>query len=169
MAKVGEAVSDKDLTKGRGLLNDAARLTATSLNARILPDGSFGFDDENKAKLFNERLSFMNNLVEQDPSILKKANGGITLHSRAVAALPSSGDKPKEEAPKPAPKKPGGISALFGKGDETPKPAVGKPDTSGPTVEKAEMKTRVETVGWKYDPAKYEYRVVKGKLQRRAK
>jgi len=88
MTRGGEKPAERDLTRGRALLNDASRLTATSLNARILPDGSFGFDDKDKSALFSQRLEFISRLVEQDPSILKKPNAALELHSAAVKALP---------------------------------------------------------------------------------
>jgi len=104
LGKLGETINDRDVAQGRGLLNDASRLTATSLNARLLPDGSFGFDDKDKGALFNSRLEYISRLVEQDPSILKRPNAALELHTKAVKAFPlKDPDAPAPEVkPKPA-------------------------------------------------------------------
>lgn len=143
LGKLGDSAADKDLQRGRQLLNDATRLTALSLNARMLPDGSFTFDDDNRAKLFNDRLRFMTEYVATDPSILKKATGGIDLHTRASKAFPLASDEPKPAAA-PTPKPKGALTRLLdkvtGKDDEG-KPAAKGTEKKAPTG--AELSTQI--------------------------
>jgi len=145
MTRGGEKPAERDLTRGRALLNDASRLTATSLNARILPDGSFGFDDKDKSALFSQRLEFISRLVEQDPSILKKPNAALELHSAAVKALPLK--EAPSTTPPVEPKPPAG-GKLKAAGDAiadffnpqpkpTAKPAAKPAEGEAPTKENA--------------------------------
>ncbi|MCI0418696.1 MAG: hypothetical protein L0312_05655 [Acidobacteria bacterium] len=125
LGKLGETAGDKELQRGRALLNDATRLTALSLNAKMLPDGSFSFDDDNRTKLFNDRLRFMQESIQMDPGVLRRPTGGLELHTKASKALPLTSEIPQPPPPALAPKEPGIISKLFGKkeGEPTKPPA----------------------------------------------
>lgn len=164
MQGIGNALGAREMSAGRAALNDATRLTATSLNARLLPDGSFGFDDENKAKLFNDRLTYMQNLIDQDPTILLKPGGSLHLHSAANKAFPSARENPPAPAPAAKPKAGGKLSALIDgvlgrDGQPSPKPAAKPAPAGAPTRENAELKSKVEATGWKWEPEKYNYRI----------
>jgi len=126
--KMGGSAGERERSHARQILNDATRLTALSLNAKILPDGSFTFDDENRTRIFNQRVEFISNLVESDPAIMQKPNAQLDLHTRANKALPLASESPKPPAePKLQPKGAikGAWEALTGGGA---KPAAKKPE-----------------------------------------
>ena len=125
LSQLGSPATDRDRQFARGTLEKASRMTAMSMNANILPDGSFAFDETDKAKLFNDRTSFMLELSRQEPDILLKPNGFVELHSRANKALPVPEPKPLEPPPRREP----GLAQrlrnkLTGKEEESAKPAV---------------------------------------------
>lgn len=172
IGKLGGSQTDQALQRGRQLLNDAAKMSVLELGGKVLPDGTFVFDDSNRAALHNQRLNAMANIAETDPSILSKATGGIELHTRAAKMFPSPAETPRP-VPTPTPKKPGLLSEMFGGGTPAAKPApaqkpAAKPAAGGaPTRENA--KAQVEAAGWKYEPDKYEYGInpKTGKFARR--
>lgn len=164
LERMGEPAGDRERNQIRQIMNDAARLTATSLNAKMLPDGSFGFDDENKTKMFNERLNFMQNLIAEDPGILKRPGAQIELHNKAVKAFPTAREdpaRPPEPAPAPKPKSKGLLDRMFGSDEAT--------GDRAPTKANAEIKAAAERAGQKYEPEKYEYKTINGKLYRKLK
>lgn len=150
LEKLGETASDRSLQQGRSLLNDFARLTAMSLNGKVLSDGSYSFDDDNRAKLFNERLRFGLEAVQLEPGILKRGQGGLELHARASKAMPLvSETKPPETPAPPKPKKPGLISGLLGGGEKEPAKPAAKSAAEGDPA--AQIKSKAAEISARKD------------------
>jgi hypothetical protein len=154
LEKLGGTASSKELSTGRSLLNDATKLTALSLNGKVLPDGTFSFDDDNRVKLFNKRLRYMQNMIEQNPGILKRATGGLELHTSASKALPLTSETPQPPAPPAKPKPEGLLTKAYkyvtGEGDVQKKPVENtKAASQGDPA--AQIKARAEEINSRTD------------------
>lgn len=96
LARVSEA--DRNRTADNFRSDDSAgeRLLIRGLGKQ-LPNGEFGFDDENKQALFNKRKAFFATLLEQD--YIKRPAAQFrnisALAQKAVEAYPSDAEKPK--------------------------------------------------------------------------
>jgi hypothetical protein len=141
LKKLGGTAEDKDRTFARQILNDATRLTLTSLNGRVLADGSFFLGDDNRVDIWEKRLRYISNAMESNPEL--SPNLALKLANDAAKLYPLKSTDPlapKEEPPKPAAEKPGGlsravdaVSRAVGLGGEK-KPAA-KPGEKKPAVE----------------------------------
>lgn len=107
LGRIAASLGDKEGDHARRIVNDSTRLLATAMNARVFPDGSFGFDDENKSQLFYNRLQYLTTRIEADPSILK-SNAAVTrLVTEVAQAVPGKRDAEPAAPALPTPS-PGG-------------------------------------------------------------
>lgn len=170
--RVGAALGDKDAQHGQSTVQAAIRLTAISMNAKQLPDGTWDFaGDVNRAEQFTKMVEYINTRVDANPKMLKSPTAASRLFTEARrSVLGSEEKKPEENKPTPASSKPGIISRLLGKGGEekkqVPQPKMSKEERDT-TVESARAAAeRVRNSGMSTSEKKDAMREIRNRLEK---
>lgn len=154
LAGIGDRLGDRELNQSNSVVREATRLTAVMLNAKVLPDGSFGFDESNRAEQYRQHLDYINGKIAADPSILKKPGAASLLASEARKAIMGT-EKPKDETLPPKPKESGGFIDKVKKrvtGSDKPQESKGKLNggykaSNGKTYSAADVEAAAKKAG----------------------
>lgn len=114
LGRIGQSLGERDARRADQTVKEATRLTAVMSNAKVLPDGSFGFDDRNMAELYRKQIDYITATVEANPKILNSPTAAQRLASEARRVVVGT-ERPADDTPVQAEKKGGLISRMFGR------------------------------------------------------
>lgn len=149
IAAMGEK---KDVDRRQDVVRNAAKQAALMLNAKVLPDGSLGFDSTDKADLYQKHLDYIDGIVATQPKRLDSPNAEISIASEARRAVMGEAKK-AEPVKEPVPKKKSGISNILPEGLSS-RGAAGKEsylDRSGGSYSRAEIEQAAQAMGMSVD------------------